>query len=74
MESESLQIGIKYCCKHGRDVLGEIDSLNRFRHFGEIGGLPCYGPFAEVPPPPSLTEEDWESVFEQEREAKGTKQ
>lgn len=60
-------ITFKYCILHGRVVVVERNDFGHDLHdlhFNDIGVLPCYGPFTEIPPPPPLTEEEWEQIFE----------
>jgi hypothetical protein len=59
---------IKYCLRHGIQVHA-AKLLNRYAHFPlemdlENGEGYCFGPFAECPPPPALTEQQWEQIFE----------
>jgi hypothetical protein len=63
---------VKYCLTCGQEV--EIIMMNETRedaHFIEVykdGGIPCFGPYAYCPPPPPLTNEEWETIFERELE------
>ena len=60
---------IKFCLCHGYQAVAYKDREERMfhEHFITIkDSLKCLGPFAEVPPPPPLTEEDWEEIFMKE--------
>lgn len=63
MERNLLRCGKSYCIHHGEvDVLIEPDGT--MVHYEQ--GMPedsCYGMFVETPPPPHLTEEEWESLI-----------
>lgn len=56
---------LKYCMIHGKEVL--VKQLRGSEcHPGniEFEDHYCRGPFAEVPPPPPLTEEEWETILD----------
>jgi hypothetical protein len=60
---------IVYCISHAREVIAEhqYNSENGiFSHFDGIGERPCRGPFTFCPPPPPLTEEDWDLILDKE--------
>jgi len=57
-------IVIKYCLEHGEEF--EVRPYQgRDIHLAEDSYL-CVGPFAEVPPPSPLTDEDWDFILEGE--------
>lgn len=35
-------------------------------HLHALGNFMCYGDFTQTPPPPPLTEEEWDAIFMEE--------
>jgi hypothetical protein len=58
---------LKYCLVHGKEVLTRLLQGSEC-HPGnvELEEGYCHGPFAEAPPPPALTEEEWDLILEKE--------
>jgi len=59
----------KFCIYHGYKTIAYRDREMRMfhEHFMTIkDSLKCMGPFTEVPPPPALTEEEWEIILDKE--------
>ncbi|MEO6564824.1 MAG: hypothetical protein ABIO63_02210 [Casimicrobiaceae bacterium] len=64
-----------YCLHHGyTDLLFMDDNGNDFHRARQrdcdgmaiAGVVNCYGGFVHCEPPPPLTDEEWEAIFEQE--------
>jgi len=58
---------IKYCLVHGKEVsIRFLSGKECHPEYTELDGAYCCGPFAEVPPPSPLTDEDWDFILEGE--------
>lgn len=61
----------KYCLSHEKEfVTVELTTplgLVLFHYIGDSDNT-CVGPFTEAPPPPALTEEQWQTIIASEKE------
>jgi len=53
-----------YCLKHEREC--EVRPYRGKEVHLTDDSFFCVGPFAECPPPPALTEEEWDTILEKE--------
>lgn len=59
----------RYCTYHGYEeyVFPDQDGFLFHNHMiADDEAIECYGPFTFCPPPPPFTEEEWETILEEE--------
>jgi len=60
---------IRYCIYHGYEECVFIDEDGSLFHnhiVSDDDAIECRGPFAECPPPPALTDEEWNIILDRE--------